>query len=236
MKRVLFALAIALFASGCTPCVEGIGDVTSERRVQTPFTGIEVDGNFNVVVEQTSANSNAYIVVHAQENVIPLVKAEVKGDVLHIGTDGCVTVSEPLKVVVVTPELTSIDYSGSGNVNCYMIFNTPEMNIQLSGSGELTFRLLTERTVIKNSGSGNVLLSGGTNALEVESSGSGDIKLDGLRAEDVVVKQSGSGDVSIQVGSSLDVQLSGSGNVLYRGDPQNLQQKNTGSGNIRRLS
>lgn len=236
MKHIAIIAALALLVVGCAPCIEGVGEITSERRVQTPFTGIEVGGNINLVIEQTSANSNPYIVVHAQENILPSVKAEIKGDVLHVETEGCVTTSEPIKVVVVTPQLTSIEYSGSGEVLCYMMFATPEMRIEQSGTGEITFRLMSQKTDIVHSGSGRILLNGATNELNIECTGSGKLELDTFRAENVSIEHSGSGDVSVQSHSSLDVQLSGSGNVLYRGEPQNLQQENTGSGNIRRAS
>lgn len=236
MKQIAFASLVALLMMGCAPCVEGTGEITSERRVQTAFTGIEVGGNINVVIEQTAPTSNGYIVVHAQENIIPLVKAEIKGDILHVETEGCLNTTEPIKVVVVAPVLTSIDYSGSGQVLCYMMFATPEMRIKQSGSGEIVFRMASQKTEIEHSGSGKLLLNGGTNELNIVSSGSGRLELDAFRAENVTVEHSGSGDVSFQSHSSLEVQLSGSGNVLYRGEPQNLQQENTGSGTIRRVS
>jgi hypothetical protein len=57
-----------------------------------------------------------------------------------------------------------------------------------------------------------------------------------LTTETCNVRISGSGDVSIHVREELDVTISGSGGVSYRGNPSHVNSHASGSGSVRKLS
>jgi hypothetical protein len=236
MKNVILFLSIFSMLASCAPCVEGMGDVTDERRLQTAFSKLVISGDFDVTVETTSPNTTPYVVVQAQENVIPHIVTELKGDQMTFSVDGCIQSSQPIKIVVVNAGLQEIEKSGSGKLLSYMPYLATKMKFSNTGSGDLVFKVYSEELSVVNSGSGNIIIQGVTRDLSIDNRGSGEVKTDMVKTENAVVDSRGSGDVWLHAASSLDIQLSGSGNVLYRGEPQNLQQKNTGSGNIRRAS
>lgn len=236
MKNVILFLGIFSVLTSCAPCVEGVGDITDERRIQTAFSKLVISGDFDVTVETSSANSTPYVVVQAQENVIPRILTELKGDQMTFSIDGCVQLSQPVKIVVVNAGLQDIENTGSGKLLCYMPYPARKMKFSNTGSGDLAFKVYSEELSIVNSGSGNVIIQGVTRDLSIDNRGSGEVKTDMVKTENAVVDSRGSGDVWLHAASSLEIKLSGTGNVLYRGEPQNLQQENTGSGNIRRAS
>ena len=236
MKNVILFLSVISVLASCAPCVEGMGEVTDERRLQSAFSKLVISGDFDVTVETTSANTTPYVVVQAQENIIPHIVTELNGDQMTFSLDGCIQSSQPVKIVVVNAGLQEIENTGSGKLLSYMPYAAPTMKFINTGSGDLAFKVYSEELNIVNSGSGNIIIQGVTRDLTIDNRGSGEVKTDMVKTENAVVDSRGSGDVWLHAASSLQIQLSGSGNVLYRGEPQNLQQENTGSGNIRRAS
>ena len=62
--------------------------------------------------------------------------------------------------------------------------------------------------------------------------GSGTVQFTRLVANDVKALVSGSGSIFVTATTSLDASVSGSGAILYAGNPQDVTQNVTGSGAI----
>ena len=81
-------------------------------------------------------------------------------------------------------------------------------------------------------GSGNVDMTGTTTKLKVTISGEGTALLRQLIARDAKAALSGDGTIMLTATHSLTARISGSGTVLYGGNPPNVTQRVTGSGTI----
>jgi len=82
-------------------------------------------------------------------------------------------------------------------------------------------------------GSGDVKINNGSiSNLEITISGSGDIDARNYQVEDVNISVTGSGDTRIWVTETLSGNISGSGDVFYKGNPR-INVDVTGSGDIR---
>ncbi len=84
------------------------------------------------------------------------------------------------------------------------------------------------------SGSGDMNLSGKTIDFEATISGSGDIKAYDLIADNVEATVSGSADIKVTANKMLKARVSGSGDISYRGNPEKVDTKTSGSGDISR--
>ena len=84
------------------------------------------------------------------------------------------------------------------------------------------------------SGSGNIeaLSEFDIESESVDLSGSGKLKLFKVIGQDCNVALSGSGNVEVNVQNELVVDLSGSGNVYYKGVPNSIQSDISGSGSV----
>ena len=93
--------------------------------------------------------------------------------------------------------------------------------------------LKAERVKVAVSGSGSIKLAGTEKAedLDVFISGSGNYTGINFEAEDAHVKLSGSGSANVFVHNSLTVRSSGSGDVIYRGNPA-VHHSAIGSGQV----
>jgi len=89
----------------------------------------------------------------------------------------------------------------------------------------------TFRTAV--SGAGNVTATGEVDLVEVEVTGAGDVVLSELVAGDASVEISGAGDVHVYASDSLSASVSGAGDIVYSGDPQQVEKDVSGVGEIR---
>jgi hypothetical protein len=81
-------------------------------------------------------------------------------------------------------------------------------------------------------GSGNIEATGTTTKLDVTISGEGTALLRRLIARDAKAALSGEGSIMLTATRSLTARVSGSGTVLYSGNPAHVTQRVIGSGAI----
>ncbi len=72
--------------------VKGSGNVVTESRDISDFKGVDVSGVFQVEI---TAQKDFSVEIEADDNLMPLIKTEVRNGVLHLETEGslsCITV------------------------------------------------------------------------------------------------------------------------------------------------
>jgi hypothetical protein len=101
---------------------------------------------------------------------------------------------------------------------------------------ELTIDVyMPELKSISLTGAGDIKINGGNaSRLDIALSGAGDIKAHNFQVQNVTVKHSGVGNVKIWATNTLTGNLSGVGDILYRGSPR-ININRTGVGKIRPL-
>lgn len=130
-------------------------------------------------------------------------------------------------------ELTA-DVSGSGNME--VNGNCRDFESSVSGSGKIkATTTITGKADVAVSGSGKVEMSGTANQIKTHISGSGKVLASNLEVSKCEVRISGSGDVEINVKDSLDANISGSGSVTYKGNPNQVNSHSSGSGKVRKM-
>src|ERR1035438_7091589 len=102
---------IATISSGCRMFSErGSGNVIKQERTVTAFNAIRISGAFDLILSQGNTQS---VTVEADDNLMPIIKTEVKGDELIIENTKPIHESHTLKVYVTVKELKKIDLSGA---------------------------------------------------------------------------------------------------------------------------
>jgi hypothetical protein len=197
------------------------------------FTGVENTTSFNVEIISDTAYS---VEVTADENLLPFIDTYVRSNTLIIATGNqCINPVRQVRIEVHLPVLEEIELTGSGDIE---VFNIDGINFSVknSGSGDIDLNniFLTSEIKISVYGSGDVMANGKADEGLYEIFGSGDILADDLQVNVCRVINSGSGDVYCYVYESLDVEINGSGDVLYSGpvDPSNIQLDDNGSGDL----
>ena len=98
------------FGSG----VRGSGKTAVETRDVTGFTGVDVGGVFQVEI---TAQKDFSVQIEGDDNLVPLVKTEVRGGILRIETGQRVSPSNALRVRISAPNIDNIEASGVAKVD-----------------------------------------------------------------------------------------------------------------------
>ncbi|MCJ7809124.1 MAG: DUF2807 domain-containing protein [Desulfobulbaceae bacterium] len=141
-----------------------------------------------------------------------------------------------LTIHVSSKELEAVKMSGSGMFTSAEALTSDEMEIAISGSGNIVFRNLSADEVgVKISGSGDVMLdSGSADEMDLRISGSGKMNAETFEVNEFSASISGSGGARITAKEELEVRISGSGSVYYHGNPR-VNSSTSGSGKVRTL-
>jgi hypothetical protein len=190
----------------------GSGKIISGERELPAFTDITVIGSGDVFVQQGTQQK---VRVEVDDNLMDDVETNVENGKLRIGMQKGSYSNMHLKVFITVPILTGLHISGSGDITVQSPFAANDMDISISGSGDVR------------------LTGGKAQSLNVGISGSGDVEASNFEADNVRVRISGSGDCRVYAKSSLDARVSGSGDISYRGSPAQVSKSVTGSGSVR---
>lgn len=189
---------------------KGSGNVVTQTREVRDFNGVDVSGVFQVEI---TAQKDFAVEIEADDNLISLIKTEVRDGVLHIETDGRISSANDLKVRVSAPDINDIDASGVAKVTASGIQN--------------------EQLQVHTSGASKIKLSGETADLSIEVSGASHIEALDLKAEKADVDASGASSVSVFAASELKTDASGASKITFSGSPKNVEKKTSGASSIK---
>lgn len=258
IKGTLFAMIILVSAcvlNSCDDffnCLDGNGIQATEKRYLDGFTGVENTTAFDVEIYH---DAEFDVRVTADSNLIPYINTEIQNGKLIVDVDynHCLNSYNPILVEVHMPLLDDLLLTGSGSVEASGFqplemkfrntgsgnisawnFECDDLNINNSGSGEIdiTDIFCSGKTDVALSGSGDATFTGHADRANYLLSGSGSIVADDFPVNSCTVANSGSGDVYCNVHQSLNIVLSGSGNVYYSGTPADVHELITGSGGV----
>ncbi len=228
------AITVLLFSACSSGFLRGSGDVITEDEQVSNFNRVELDGPGELNISQGDEES---LSVETDDNIMPYVKAEVRGDTLYLGLEsGNFTSVSPTRLIYTLTliDLNSIKVDGSGDIKSRGI-ETNRLEIIIDGSGNITIEpLLADEVDVTIDGSGNVMLTGEVTNQDVLIDASGEYLAGDLRSESVEVVSDGSGDATVWVTDSLDVLIEASGSVNYFGSPT-VNSTISGSGDVNRL-
>lgn len=237
IKTHLFipVLIAILSLYSCTKKLVGTGNSITKDYSLSDFSSIRlsIDADVNYIYD-----SIYRVEIHAQENVQDVMKVEVKSGELHIGMKNMINFVKynPIKVTIHSPHLNGIDISGSGSFHSIGMFESSILETKISGSGDITIDYIkVDNFDIQISGSGSVKINGGeSNKFNSRISGSGKLEMPMHKTIEATTNTSGSGKTIIWVEDVLNVTISGSGNVYYKGTPA-INMKISGAGKLIKL-
>ena len=211
--------------------ISGNGKVRDEKRDISNINTVKTSGSIDVEINSGDTYS---LTVENDENLIPYIVTEVNNGVLDIHyKNGYSIMNDHAKVIVTVPTLDKIITSGSGDISTNgVIKSANEIEMNTSGSGNIKADVDAPSVKVSGSGSGDIELSGRTKDFDCRISGSGDIKCSNLKSENADIHVSGSSNVHVFASVSLKVNVAGSGDVYYSGNPANPQIHIAGSGTV----
>jgi hypothetical protein len=200
------------------------------------FTKISFGVPGTLYLTQGDKNS---VEIHADEETMDRVEVVQEGNKLKIRNRKSYGWnswnSSKISVYVTMKTIEGIGVSGSGSVVGKNQIKAGNIDLDISGSGNLEMELNAEDVDISISGSGSVALNGSGGKADVSISGSGKIRAEEFEVSTFIASISGSGTCYITANDEIDARISGSGSVYYRGNPDKVSAHASGSGKVKKL-
>lgn len=231
MKNLLILLIASISFISCAS-ISGNGNVRDEKRDLSNIQTVKSSGSIDVQIKSGNEYS---LVVENDENLLPYVITDIDNGILNIHyKHGYSIMNDHAKVIVTAPTLQKLISSGSADLSSDgVIQSSNEIEINTSGSGDINLQIDAPSVNATGSGSGNISLSGRTKDFFCKVSGSGNINCNNLKSENAEIRVSGSSDVHVFASVSLKVNVTGSGDVYYGGNPTSPEIHIAGSGTVK---
>jgi hypothetical protein len=206
------------------------GQTVKESRNLSAFNSLKLAMSADVYLSQGDHQS---VQVEADKGSLEYIETEINGNTLVVrNQDGHWRNLGNIKIYITMPDITEIVLSGSGSVESQTPIKAATLKIGLSGSGNVKISSLVAPVLSANiTGSGDIYLSGNNDQAELDATitGSGSIKADDMQVANATIHITGSGSARVNVLKALETDITGSGSVLYRGNPI-INAHSTGSG------
>ena len=234
------ALALTMTLGSCRQFwgkrVSGNGNIQTQDRSVGNFKSVEVGGSAKVLVSQGDQNS---VKIEADENLLPYMDVYKEGDKVIIREKPGYNLqpTNDIKIYVTAPVYSRIEASGACDIiGQTRISNSEDLHMHVSGAGDIRMDVNAPRLSSSVSGSGSIFLKGETKEVELDLSGAGHAHCFELLSENTSVTISGAGSAEVYASVKLSANVSGAGNVTYKGNATDVTQHVSGSGSVNKIN
>jgi hypothetical protein len=225
----------AFFSLSGFSCIteRSYGPVERESRNIGSFSEIEVSHGINVFI---TVGNRTSLEVETSEDLIKKLITEVRGDKLKIYFDGNFIWAKTANVYVQAEEISKISASGGADVIGEDEITGRDLELSASGGSDIKLEVDVDNMEVEVSGGADVELSGRTNYLEANTSGGSDLKAYDLIAQTSRLEASGGSDIKVFVEEDIDARASGGADIKYRGNPKNVQTRDSSGGDVTKVN
>ena len=235
-KQTVLIIATLLLASTSYAqwgkSIKGNGTMKTITRTTSDYDGIKCAGNMDFVIVNGSEGN---IKIEGEENLLEYIVTEVKNKNLIVKTRKNANLksskNKTIKITIPFKDISKVSLAGSGDLWSEDTITAANLDVSLSGSGDIILDIKATSVKASISGSGDLTLKGDTNNLIAKVSGAGDFHGFDLQANNTEVSVAGSGDAKVVSTETLKARVAGSGDIVYRGSPK-TDTKVAGSGSI----
>lgn len=233
MKLILILL-FAIFFSSCHfetgKTVSGSGNVITENRNLSNFTGISVQRALEVEVEQSDKFE---VVVEADDNILSHIITEVRDGILVIETDinNFDNVNKK-KIKVKMPKVTSLESSSASYIKSKNTLISENLNVDASSASKIEISVEAENINCDSSSGSSIEVQGKAIKLVTESSSGSTINANNLLVNDVIANSGSGSSTSVHPILSLNAEASSGSSISYHNVPKKLTQSTSSGGGI----
>lgn len=206
-------------------------EIVTAQKSLAGFDGII----FSAVGDIKIAQGNDYsFTIKGPKNVVEALTTEIVGTDLLIGSSSCFngfTDNNQLTLNITLPSVRSIELTGTGDISSVNTLTGDYLNVSLYGVGTVDVDMVVDSLHTEIPGTGTVKLTGVVQVHDVIHASSAKLSAFGLVADTTFIIHRGVGDIQLFVNDLLKVNLSGTGNIYYKGNPV-IDKQITGTGQL----
>lgn len=211
------------------------GPIVIEERSVAVFS--KLDTRVAADVELFYAEQQS-LKIEASEKYAEQLLTEVVGNTLIIKMKSGIRFTNlgQAKISIGIPNCSAIKSSGSGEMNFIGLWENEDIKINVTGSGNAYFdNIISQKLGVTNTGSANIEIHNGEfDYFNLNSTGSGNFNSINAISKQANIRKTGSGKTTVWVTDHLQLKLTGSGDLFYKGNPT-MDLDVTGSGKVKSL-
>lgn len=237
-KHLWIMLALPVILGSCRHFlgkrVRGNGNIRTEERSVSNFKNVDVSGAAKVYVSQGNQPS---VKIEGDDNLLQYIEVNQEGDKVTVRERPGFNLmpTGDLHVYVTAPVFHNISAAGACDIlGQNKITNSDDLSLHVSGAGDIRMELDAPTLSATVSGSGSIDLKGQTKNVDLELTGAGHAHCYDLLAENTKVDISGAGSAEVYASVKLDAEVSGAGDVRYKGNATNVNQHVSGAGSVKK--
>jgi hypothetical protein len=213
--------------------VRGNGNVEKQERRVGSFSGISVRSGIDLIIKQGDRST---VIIETDENLQEYVVTEVESGILNIYVKQNTRIIKraAMDAYVTVDQLDRLKVSGGGDVQSQGQISTEDLDMAVSGGGDLQFDLKANRVKCAVSGGGDVSLEAIVGELKAAVSGGGDLDCVGDIGT-LELSMSGGGDASIKgdgAAGGVMASMTGGGDLDLEMDCEKIKVSSAGGGDV----
>jgi hypothetical protein len=246
MRKINFLFVLVLFTLVLLSVASlALAQTTTKTLELSEFQSVYVNSNYTVYVKQTNKQE---VKVEALTDIYSLTEIKVENGVLLINVErkpdnpnksiwakiDDIKLNPTMKVYVSLKNVNELQVNGGGKIVSENSIASDNLTIGVSGSGTMDLDVKGKTMKTELSGSGTIILKGYASYNDIQMSGSGNLNAFNLELETAKIRSTGSGLAELNVTSSLDAAVLGSGTIKHKGNTKTVAKKQYGSGTVDR--
>lgn len=208
--------------------IKGNGKIIKKEFQIGDFNKFEIDGVYYLVIKQGDV---AKLEIETDENLMEYIEPKVKNNKLNIKNKKSLSSSKGITVYLTYNKLEQIIASGYVSLSSTDKLNFDMLEIETSGKTSMNMEINCFDLKAKFSGNSSIDLSGVISTSDMEVSGSAYMNASELIIDNLKMEISGNAIAKVNVVSKFDINVSGTANVEYQGEPE-MKQKLSGLGSV----
>lgn len=240
LMGIAAALSTALL-SGCNgplvtelasaSAIKGSGVVKEETRDVPAFSKLELS---QAIRAEVTVGAETSVRVKADDNVLKLVKTEVKGGTLVVGYESGVAVEtrDGVMVTITTPALNAITARTASSVKATL---KPGAQLELAAHEASRLEasgIQAEKLTIEVTTAGTIVAAGKAASLKATVSAASGLKAADLTVENARVDASAASHAEVNVAGAIDGTSSGASTISISGHPRQRNVSTSGASSV----
>jgi len=215
---VWLGILLASLLSSCNiETNQSKSDLLEKKRDVQPFSRIEMDGGYQVIIEQADTNSLIVLTPEANQDRIRVWN---QGETLRIKTDMNNVSTIEAKLLIKVKKLEYLKIRGGVNLENTGQLQLENFEIDVEGGANIDMYLKANIFKASSKGGVNMMFKGQADEFYATSEGAGNIDAIKLEAKYVHCRVAGVGNASVYPTEKLDATVEGVGKIGYRGNPE----------------
>lgn len=221
------------FGRGSLGSVQGTGDMTSAEVEVGGYDSVDIGGAMKIIYSATPSNK---VRLDIQENLRQFVTFRVNAGTLTVDCNRNLMTSYDKTPVLYlyNPNLKAIYASGGIELKDSEPIKADSFTLEMSGGANIELTLDVNKLDTNLSGAARIKLDGNAQNVDINVSGAGYIDALELYTKTARINLNGAAGASISCSDKLDIDLSGAGNLRYRGSPT-VTRHISGAGSVQQV-